>query len=103
MGDEIEIRPGILSKDADGLMRCRPIFSKIMSLFAEQNDLQFAVPGGLIGACALAEHCFVRRPVRSARLPDHSTRPIPQPYPLTESLNVALFLAPSFNALTPLD
>ena len=54
VGDEIEIRPGILSKDADGRMRCRPIFSKIMSLFAEQNDLQFAVPGGLIGACALA-------------------------------------------------
>ncbi|CAN0418722.1 unnamed protein product, partial [Phaeothamnion confervicola] len=26
-----------------------PIYSKIISLYAEQNDLQFAVPGGLIG------------------------------------------------------
>ena len=49
IGDEIEVRPGILSKDADGRMRCKPIFSKIVSLLTETNDLQFAVPGGLIG------------------------------------------------------
>lgn len=36
-------------KGEDGKPKCRPIFSKIVSLFAEQNDLQFAVPGGLIG------------------------------------------------------
>merc|ERR1712196_27994 len=29
--------------------RARPIFASIVTLFAEQNDLQFAVPGGLIG------------------------------------------------------
>ncbi|CAN0447088.1 unnamed protein product, partial [Scytosiphon promiscuus] len=29
--------------------QCEPIFSKILSLYAEQNDLKFAVPGGLIG------------------------------------------------------
>lgn len=49
LGDEIEVRPGIISKDAEGTVRCTPIFSRIMSLYAEQNDLQFAVPGGLIG------------------------------------------------------
>ena len=31
------------------LLQCEPIFSKILSLYAEQNDLKFAVPGGLIG------------------------------------------------------
>lgn len=30
-------------------VQCEPIFSKILSLYAEQNDLKFAVPGGLIG------------------------------------------------------
>lgn len=30
-------------------MTCVPIFSRIVSLYAEKNDLQFAVPGGLIG------------------------------------------------------
>ncbi|GAM85204.1 hypothetical protein ANO11243_032080 [Dothideomycetidae sp. 11243] len=49
LGDEIEIRPGIVSKDEQGKIQCRPIFSRIISLFAENNDLKFAVPGGLIG------------------------------------------------------
>ena len=49
MGDEIEVRPGIVSKDESGNMKCTPIFSRIMSLYAEQNDLMYAVPGGLIG------------------------------------------------------
>lgn len=49
MGQEIEIRPGIFGKDSNGEPVCRPIKSKIVSLFAEQNDLNFAVPGGLIG------------------------------------------------------
>lgn len=49
LGDEIEIRPGIVSKDDQGKIQCRPIYSRIVSLFAEHNDLKFAVPGGLIG------------------------------------------------------
>ena len=43
------MRPGIVSKDSEGKLQCRAIFSRIVSLFAEQNDLQYAVPGGLIG------------------------------------------------------
>ena len=50
VGDEIEVRPGILTKDNEGQIHCRPIFSRIVSLFAEHNDLKFAVPGGLIGS-----------------------------------------------------
>ncbi|KAI0764095.1 elongation factor Tu GTP binding domain-containing protein [Irpex lacteus] len=49
LGQEIEIRPGIVSKDAQGKHKCQPIFSRIVSLHAESNQLQFAVPGGLIG------------------------------------------------------
>ncbi|KAL9053415.1 MAG: hypothetical protein Q9162_004785 [Coniocarpon cinnabarinum] len=49
LDDEIEIRPGIVSKDANGNFQCRPIQSRVVSLFAEHNDLKFAVPGGLIG------------------------------------------------------
>lgn len=36
-------------KDSTGQLHCRPIRSKITSLYAEQNELTFAVPGGLIG------------------------------------------------------
>ena len=49
MGQQVEIRPGIVTKDAEGRATCKPIFSRIVSLKAEQNDLQYAVPGGLIG------------------------------------------------------
>ncbi|EGC36842.1 translation initiation factor 2 gamma [Dictyostelium purpureum] len=49
LGDEIEVRPGVISKELDGKIKCTPILSKIVSLFAEENELQYAVPGGLIG------------------------------------------------------
>jgi len=49
LGDEIEVRPGIMTTDAEGRVRCAPILSRIISLKAESNDLQYAVPGGLIG------------------------------------------------------
>ncbi|GKV53858.1 hypothetical protein SLEP1_g60371, partial [Rubroshorea leprosula] len=45
----IEVRPGIVLKDESGNIKCTPIYSRIVSLYAEQNELQFAVPGGLIG------------------------------------------------------
>ncbi|CAA7032044.1 unnamed protein product [Microthlaspi erraticum] len=45
----IEVRPGIVGKDEHGNAKCTPIYSRITSLYAEQNELQFAVPGGLIG------------------------------------------------------
>lgn len=49
LGDDIEVRPGVIEKDAQGKIRCRPILSKILTLNAESNHLRFAVPGGLIG------------------------------------------------------
>lgn len=49
LGDTIEVRPGIITKDKNGAVKCIPILSKIVSLYAEHNDLRYAVPGGLIG------------------------------------------------------
>ncbi|XP_076924769.1 eukaryotic translation initiation factor 2 subunit gamma-like [Bidens hawaiensis] len=49
VNQNIEVRPGIVVKDKNGNIKCSPIYSRIVSLFAEQNKLQFAVPGGLIG------------------------------------------------------
>merc|ERR1719252_419103 len=49
VGEEIEIRPGIVTRDGESKIVCKPIRLRIMSLAAEKNDLQFAVPGGLIG------------------------------------------------------
>lgn len=60
VGQEIEVRPGLVSKDSEGKLTCRPIFSKILSLFTEQNELQFAVPGGLIGVGTKIEPTLCR-------------------------------------------
>ncbi|CAH0399826.1 unnamed protein product [Chilo suppressalis] len=60
VGMEIEVRPGLVSKDADGKLTCQPIFSRIVSLFAEQNELQYAVPGGLIGVGTKIEPTLCR-------------------------------------------
>jgi len=49
VGQEIEVRPGIQTKDEEGNLHCVPIRSRVLSMFAEHNDLQYAVPGGLIG------------------------------------------------------
>ncbi|KAH8119387.1 translation initiation factor eIF2 gamma subunit [Phellopilus nigrolimitatus] len=43
----IEIYLGIVTKDQQGCKRYRPIFSCIITLLAENNQLQFAVPSGL--------------------------------------------------------
>mmetsp|Transcript_11462 Transcript_11462/g.20734 ORF Transcript_11462/g.20734 Transcript_11462/m.20734 type:complete len:467 (-) Transcript_11462:100-1500(-) len=60
MGQEIEVRPGIVTKGADGAVKCLPVFSRIVSLFAEQNELQYAVPGGLIGVGTTVDPTLTR-------------------------------------------
>lgn len=49
VGDQIEIRPGIVKKDPQsGVAKHQPIISRIVTLRTEGNDLLYAVPGGLI-------------------------------------------------------
>jgi translation initiation factor 2 subunit 3 len=60
LGQQIEIRPGIVSKDADGKVTCVPIYSRIKTLFAEFNPLQYAVPGGLIGVGTTVDPTLTR-------------------------------------------
>ena len=60
MGQEVEVRPGIVTKDAEGRTAVCPIYSRIVSLFAEQNPLQYAVPGGLIGVGTTVDPTLTR-------------------------------------------
>ena len=75
LGDEVEIRPGLVTKDEQGKIRCRPIFSRVISLFAEHNDLKFAVPGGLIGESFRSFPCRGAAPDRWQASARASTRP----------------------------
>lgn len=50
IGDEVEIRPGYVVKDKKNrLSHCIPIVSQVVSLSADNNRLEYAVSGGLIG------------------------------------------------------
>lgn len=59
MNEEIELRPGIIDKNSDGLTeRCRPILTRIASIKAEDNWLDVAIPGGLIGVGTTIDPCM---------------------------------------------
>ena len=60
VGMEIEIRPGQLWKDENGNIKCTPIRSRVVSLLAENNELLYAVPGGLIGVGLLVDPSITR-------------------------------------------
>lgn len=60
LGMEVEVRPGIVTKDQNGKVKCIPIRSRIESLFAEHNDLKYAVPGGLIGVGTMIDPTLTR-------------------------------------------
>ncbi|CAD7945184.1 unnamed protein product [Amoebophrya sp. A120] len=47
MHQEIEFRPGVITKTKDGPV-CKPLKSHVTRLQSENNELQYAVPGGLI-------------------------------------------------------
>lgn len=67
---EIEVRPGIVTKDSSTrdpktgkvreIVRCTPIMSRVLSLYTEENDLKYAVPGGLIGVGTLIDPTLCR-------------------------------------------
>ncbi|KAJ2453982.1 eukaryotic translation initiation factor 2 subunit gamma [Coemansia sp. RSA 2336] len=57
-GDLIEVRPGIV--EVGSKIKVRPLRSRVVSLNAENNRLQFAVPGGLIGVGTLLDPMLCR-------------------------------------------
>lgn len=59
INDEIEIRPGLISKK-DKQFICQPFLTKIVSLKAENNVLDCAYPGGLIGVGTEIDSVFCK-------------------------------------------
>jgi len=49
VGEAIEIRPGIVRVDEKGNHHCSPLFTTVVSISSEKNQLCEAIPGGLIG------------------------------------------------------
>lgn len=64
VGDRIEIRPGLIytAENEEGVEEFvyKPLFTTITSLYSEQQALEMAIPGGLIGVGTLLDPCFTR-------------------------------------------
>lgn len=60
IGDEIEVRPGMVTSTKGGSFVCRPFVTKITGLKAEKTDLEVAYPGGLIGVGTDIDPSFCR-------------------------------------------
>jgi len=55
IGQQIEIRPGVINKNKNGSFTCEPIITEVISLASENNSLNCAYPGGLIAVCSLID------------------------------------------------
>jgi len=63
VGDQIEIRPGRTIKDevTKKIFKCQPIRTFIKTIKVEEvNELQYAIPGGLIGLGTLLDPCLTK-------------------------------------------
>lgn len=49
INDEVEINPGILTKNKDGRYTCEPIITKLLSFESDKIKLKSVEPGGLVG------------------------------------------------------
>lgn len=49
VGDQIEIKPGLVVKGKDNKFTCTPIISNILSIKTDTTELNEIIPGGLIG------------------------------------------------------
>ena len=61
VGDEVEIKPGLIKSMPDGTLQCTSLRTRVITLYAERNSLQYAVPGGLIGVGTLLDPTLTRR------------------------------------------
>ena len=48
VGDEVEIRPGVMVKDAKGRVRYEPLYTEVVSLRFGEMEVKEAKPGGLV-------------------------------------------------------
>lgn len=49
INDEVEINPGILTKNKNGRFTCEPIITKLLSFESDKVQLDLVEPGGLVG------------------------------------------------------
>lgn len=87
-GQTVEIRPGIIRVNKDGSFSCTPIATSIASLYTEKNELDFAVPGGLIGVGTKIDPTLTRQD----RLVGNIMGNVGELPPIFDQLEISYFL-----------
>jgi len=49
VGDQLDIVPGLLIRQPDQSIVCKPLSTTVLSIFSDQTELDHAMPGGLYG------------------------------------------------------
>ncbi len=60
IGDAIEIRPGLVQRGVDQTLTWKPIITEIISMKSDSDDIDLAMPGGLIGLCTNLDPALTR-------------------------------------------
>ena len=61
LGQEIEVRPGLILRKEDSSFTCAPLRTQAVSLLAEGNSMQYAIPGGLIAVGTKVDPTLTRQ------------------------------------------
>ncbi|EET02099.1 Protein Translation Initiation Factor 2 subunit gamma (IF-2g) [Giardia duodenalis] len=62
LGDTVEIRPGYtVMNEKTGKCSCYPLITKIISIKADENELRYAIPGGLIAIGTFIDPSYTRQ------------------------------------------
>ena len=60
VGDLVEIRPGLISKNEKQVLVWKPIHTQIISMQTDMDQINTALPGGLIGLCTNLDPVLTR-------------------------------------------
>lgn len=57
-GDWLELKPGLLSKDQNGIIYAQPLFTQVVEIRCEEQILPYAIPGSLIAIQTTLDPAF---------------------------------------------
>lgn len=84
IGDEVEINPGILTRNKDGKYTCEPIITKLLSFESDKIKLDSVEPGGLVGILTTIDPYYCKNDV----LKGNVITPIGQSLPVYDEIKI---------------
>jgi translation initiation factor 2 subunit 3 len=84
INDEVEINPGILTKNKDGRYTCEPIITKLLSFESDKIQLEQVEPGGLVGILTNIDPYYCKNDVLKGNI----ITPIGQSLPVYQDIKI---------------